>query len=170
MSEFAKISLSFYLFIFKESWGYLKSKLNLYIIFKMCLPLISGGMRAFPWTEGLCLWDWWAGGVLARADAALLERASSHLGGEAQTVLHPSVPGKQLPERIRAVSPEAETGGGEQREPPGGRRGSCVRRDGALGRRLPAGHGHGARLQVVSKHCHGLHLHPAAVHAADEVS
>ncbi len=157
--------------MFKCHWeSYLKSKLNWDVtpFLKTCLRLISGGVRAFSWRKGMCLWDWWAAGVLARADTALHERASSHLGREAKAVLHPSVSGKRIPARVRALSPDAKTGGG-QREPLGGRRGACAWRDGAFGCWLPAGHGHRARVQVVSKHCHRLHLHPAALRTADEV-
>lgn len=133
--------------------------------------LILGGVCAFPRRKGNGVWDWRGAYVSARTDTTLQERTSPHLGRKAQTVLHPSVSGKQIPERIVALSSEAKSGGGGgQTEPPGGRRRSRRWWDSALGCRLPAGHGHRARVQVLSKHYHRLHLHPGAVQAADKIS
>lgn len=59
--------------------------------FYICL--VPGGMCAFPWTEGEFLRDRRGRGQDRICHAALLEQAGAHPGGEAQTLLHPSVPG-----------------------------------------------------------------------------
>lgn len=130
--------------------------------FKLTLdvPLILGGMRALTRRHWVCVWDWWEQGVFEGIHTALHERESSQLGREAQAVLHPGVSGKGLPVRSPAMCPEPRGG---RREVSGGRRRSCTRPDGACRSWLPAGHGHRARVQVVSKHCVRLHLHPRAV-------
>lgn len=149
---------------------YVKCKLNLTQFLKPHLPLISGGVRAFPWRKGMHLRDWWEAGGPERTNKGFYERESSHLGREAQTVLHPSMSGKQLPSGICAMSTEAKSGERAQREPTGGRCRSCARRDDTFRCWLPAGHGHRAGVQIVSKHFQRLHLHPAAVWPAHEVS
>lgn len=153
-------SLTFKMFQWES---YLKSKLTLEMsqFLKTLLPLILGGMRAFTRRHGMCVWDWWDPGVLARIHTALHELESSQLSREAQTVLHPSVSGKRLPDRSPAMAPDATAGRRQQRS--GGRRRSCTRPDSGWKSWLPAGHGHRAKLQVVSKHCVRLHLHPGAV-------
>lgn len=136
---------------------------------KQCVPLISGGLRTFSWTQGMCLWNWWADGDLARTDSALHKWASSHLGGKAQAILHPSVSGRCFPERICAMSPEAEPREWEHKGQTGRRCRSSKRRDYSWWCRFSPWHGHCDRLQVFSKYFHWLHLHPGVMHTAYEV-